>query len=156
MALSPLRELCERTGCAVLVIAHVVKQFNKYAPLSAVGGSGGGLAGACRAIYAVGMNPDDRDERIMAQLKCNIAEPRASVAYELDVREFDDGVTAPILVPRGESDVTAGAVLAGGGRERATKRDAAAEWLKNYRYAAGQPIPARQIREDGERQASPG
>lgn len=152
-ALTPLAAMCEELGCTYLVIAHVVKSIPANAePLQAVGGSGGGLAGACRVMYLLGRSPEDAEERILAPLKCNISAEPSSLSFELDSHSWDDGVDAGLLVYRGESDLGARAVLdASRPPADPTKREEAAEWLEDYLRAAGQPVLQRQIIEDAVR-----
>ena len=87
-ALSPLADIAERTGCAIVLISHTIKSVRSGAhPLDAIGGSGGGLRAAARVAYIFGVNPEDADERVLAPAKSNIGPERKSFLFELDVVE---------------------------------------------------------------------
>jgi RecA/RadA recombinase len=154
-ALSPLAQLAEETGVAVVMVGHVIKSVSRGThPLAMIGGSGGGLAGAARMIYMLGPNPHDEDERVMVCVKSNLREPPKSIAFELDSVEIAGVGEHGTLIFRGEVDVTARELITaeGGAKKPAAKRSAAAEFLVNYlRFG---PRPAGEVREDGNSTAS--
>lgn len=131
-AIGPLVEFADEYDVAVLFISHTIKKIDPKAdPLAAIGGSQGGLGAMCRCAYVWGYAPDDEDERILAHLKCNIASRRTSLRFEMDVRSFDDGISAPFLTYLGEDPkLRASAIFnaqpIGAKPERL---EAAAEWI---------------------------
>lgn len=154
--LTPLRSLAERSRCSILALAHLIKSVPRNAhPLQAVGGSGGGFAGACRVLYAFGRSPDDRDERVLAPLKCNVAQPPPSLRFELDVIGLDielNGQVVEIEAPQlnlvGVTQVTADQLIIPQAPTlpRPEKLAKAAEFLVHYlRFG---PRPKREIVED--------
>lgn len=132
-ALGPLVEYADETDLAVLCVTHSIKKVDPKAdPLAALGGSQGGLGAMARTAYAWGYSREDEDERVMSQLKCNIASRRPSLAYELDVKVFEDGISAPYTTFLGESKQKALTTLTclPSGSDPA-KVEAAAEFLVN-------------------------
>jgi AAA domain-containing protein len=158
--LSPLGKVLERTGCSCVIVAHTTKRIAKSGhPLEAIGGSGGGLAGAARVIYVFGLNPDDPDERVLASVKANVLKP-VSMAFEVDEHEVKVGGTGNSTVPKlvlvnDDCKVSARKVLSDAGGEasqahgNAVKRAVAAEWLTSYLMFGARP--ANDVREDGAR-----
>jgi AAA domain len=148
-ALSPLAQLAEETGAAIVMIGHIVKATSRSAhPLALVGGSGGGLAGAARMIYLLAPNPLDEDERVLACIKSNLREAPKSLAFEIDVEAVAGVGEHGRLVPCGEVDVSAKQLVPTevGAKKPAAKRSAAAEFLVNYLRFGSRP--AGDVRED--------
>lgn len=154
-ATTPLSELAEKTGCAILITEHALKKVSKNAhPLTAIGGSGSGLPAAARMAFIFGVNPDDGDSRILACVKHNITQKPQSLQFEVDVDEQEVSGDQPYLVAKGETEFDAMRLLViekdgsvTGGRP-ADKRAAAAEWLTNHIWTAGSPVKAGQVLED--------
>lgn len=159
--LSPLTALAAQYGFAVVAIHHTVKNAPGVGhPLRAIGGSGGGLPGAARAVYVFGINPSDSDERILAPVKFNLGPPPRSCRFEMDDHEFVIGKgedaelihTGRLLYISGRSRVTAtqllmtGAPGFGSAMKSPAKRERAAEFITLY-LAAG-PRPVDELRED--------
>jgi hypothetical protein len=91
-ALTPLKQMLERTGCTVVFVDHLRKKVPKNAHvLEAFAGGGSGLTAAARWLYAFGPNPEDPDERILAPAKVNNGQSKTSVSYTVD---YDDVVLA--------------------------------------------------------------
>jgi len=80
-ALTPLKEMAERTGCAVIAVRHL----NKSVGLKAIqrGGGNMGLVGVARAGAFFATDPDDKRRRVMAQLKKNVAGEAQSLLYRI-------------------------------------------------------------------------
>jgi hypothetical protein len=80
-ALSPLANLGERTGAVILLVRHL----NKTGGAKAVyrGGGSIGIIGACRSAWLIGRHPSDDRQRVLAQIKNNLAKPQPSLGYEL-------------------------------------------------------------------------
>lgn len=70
-ALTPLVELAQRTGCAVLAVMHLNKRQG-VAALYRAGGSIG-FVGLARTAMMLGRDPDDPERRVLAQAKNNLA-----------------------------------------------------------------------------------
>jgi hypothetical protein len=103
-ALGPLVEYADLNDVAVVCVTHSIKKVDlKADPLAALGGSQGGLGAMARAAYVWGYSVEDEDERVLAQLKCNIAARRKSLSFEMDVKTFEDGISAPYLTYLGET-----------------------------------------------------
>ena len=70
-ALTPLVELAQRTGCAVLAVMHQ----NKRQGVAAMYRAGGsiGFIGLARTAMMLGKDPNDPERRVLAQVKNNLA-----------------------------------------------------------------------------------
>jgi AAA domain len=154
-ALTPLAQVAEETNAAILLLHHPIKNPAASAhPLLAVGGSGGGLAGAARVAYLWGRSPDDQDERVLACVKSNLGPEAKALAFELDTHEFDDIGDIPRLIPVGESEVTPQALLGANqatGKKAPEKLARACEFLCGY-LRLGPRAPA-EIKEDAQQHA---
>jgi len=84
-ALTPLRDMAERTGCAVIAVRHL----NKSVGLKAIqrGGGNMGLIGVARAGAFFATDPEDDARRIMAPHKSNLAEKAPSRLYRITSAE---------------------------------------------------------------------
>lgn len=83
-ALAPLARFAEEHGVAVLVIRHLTKAASGRAIVA--GGGSIAIAAAARSVIAVHTDPDhpeDASARILASVKCNLAERPASLAFRL-------------------------------------------------------------------------
>ena len=80
-ALTPIRDMAERTGVAVIAVRHL----NKSIGLKAIqrGGGNMGLIGVARAGSFFAEHPDDDQLRIMAPHKSNLAEKPPSLSYRI-------------------------------------------------------------------------
>src|SRR5215211_9308791 len=80
-ALTPLREMAEQTGCAVVCVRHL----NKSVGLKAIqrGGGNMGLIGVARAGSFFAEHPDNDRLRVMAPHKSNLAEKPPSLSYRI-------------------------------------------------------------------------
>lgn len=153
------KEVLEPTGCAAVILAHTTKKIAKNAhPLEAIGGSGGGLVGASRAVFVFGPNPASPEERILASAKSNLG-GATSIAFEMDEDEIHVGkltFSAPRLVLTDpDAGVSAGRVLswnpdADENEADPIKTAVATEWLTSYLMFGARP--AIDIKEDGVRQ----
>lgn len=157
--LSPLAAMLARTGCAAICVAHVNKHTSKKAhPLSAIGGSGGGLVGASRSVFIFGKDPGDESIRVMAPAKFNLGPEPRGVAFDMESEEWRLGTgknekiirTGKLGLLSLEHPVTAQAILSGsdgdGDSDGGEKKAIASEWLTGY-LAAG-PMAAATVRQD--------
>jgi hypothetical protein len=80
-ALAPLASMAERTGAAIVLVRHL----NKVGGAKAVyrGGGSIGIIGACRSAWLIARHPTDDRQRVLAQVKNNLAKPQPSLGYEL-------------------------------------------------------------------------
>jgi hypothetical protein len=104
-ALTPLKQMAERTGAAVVLVRHLNKSPGGN-PLYRGGGSIG-IIGAARSGMVVGRHPDDDDLRVLAGQKNNLSLPPESLAYRIEAA--DNG--AARIVYEGVSEATAGQLL---------------------------------------------
>jgi hypothetical protein len=152
--IDPLTALIEETGTSVLIVEHALKRISANGDiLNVIGGSGSGLTAAARAAYVFGLDPNDDDHRVLAKAKFNIGPSPAPLDFTLDVDEQEIGEIPFLEVgeerdgfdpmsmftkPKGSNPV---------GRPP-DKRADAAEWLTNYIWAYGKPVPAGLLQED--------
>lgn len=153
--LSPLTELIEATGTAVLFIEHALKRVppNSH-PLNAVAGSSSGLPAACAMAFLWGTDPSNEEAKVLAPVKHNIRDKPAALAFEVDTVEVD-GIEdmVPMLMFDSETVIDPVRLVArepGSGKvgRPSDKRAAAAEWLTNYLAEAKVPVAAAKIQED--------
>lgn len=80
-ALAGLSNLADETGVAVLAIRHLNKSESGKAMYR--GGGSIGFSASARSVLLVGMDPGDpnRERRVLASVKCNLAAPQRSLAY---------------------------------------------------------------------------
>jgi len=162
-ALSPLAEMAERTGCAIVMITHTVKYVSARAhALTAIGGSGGGMTGAARAIFLFGVDPADSTQRALVPVKFNIGPKPMAMTFELDEIEFYDDrdriecVAGRLIVVSDSEQINPLSVLldpdtahvTGPGAE---KREAACAWLTTYLSLGDRPV--NEIKEDAIQQS---
>jgi hypothetical protein len=100
-ALSPLGNVAERTGAAVVLVRHL----NKTGGAKAVyrGGGSIGIIGACRSAWLIARHPSDEHQRVLAQIKNNLAKPQPSLGYEL----VSDAAGQPQVAWLGVVDIAA-------------------------------------------------
>jgi hypothetical protein len=154
LALTPLKQMCARTGCTVVFVDHLKKMARTSAggsPLEAFAGGGSGLVAASRQALIWGHSPDDADERVLVSAGANAA-GRKAMTYSLEVEKV-------VLAPRGgkykgrllvdiarvnlvskDAKYTATQVLRttsdtatpGGPDVNPTQKSVAAEWLTSF------------------------
>jgi len=104
---TPLAQLAERTGCAVLIIRHLNKGSSEN-PLYRGAGSIGIIA-AARIGLIVAQDPDDEDKRILATTKNNLSKNPGNLTYQ--VVENERGV--PYVQWLGENHQSIASLLSG-------------------------------------------
>ncbi len=141
-ALEPLVKMADRTGCAVVGLAH----FNKSASADALNLITGSRAfsAVARAVLAIARDDDAGDGScVMSQAKNNLGRlDLPSLRYVVESVEIptDDGpASVGKLVFTGESDRSVSDILgdAQGEREDRTERDEAVAWLTDYLIRQG-------------------
>jgi hypothetical protein len=152
--LTPLTELIESTGTAVLIIEHALKRVPKSGhPLDAIGGSGSGVPAASRTAFVFGRDPDDADRRVLAPAKFNIGPQPKALAFDIDTEDLETVGDVPYLEVDEEMMAFDPMRLFEGKaqpNEKKTgrppdKRAAAAEWLTTYLADAGGPVISLEI-----------
>jgi hypothetical protein len=80
-ALTPLARMAERTGAAVLVVRHLNKNTGGKAIYR--GGNSIGIIGTARSGLVVEEHPDNKDLRVFAVSKSNLAKKAVSLTYSI-------------------------------------------------------------------------
>ena len=121
--LSRLARIAEEFGCAVVLVRHLRKAGGSKAVYRGAGSIG--IIASARTGLLAACHPTDRDLRVLAVTKSNVAGPVPSLGYRVR-----DGVKggAPEVVWTGPADVDADAL--GRLSEELRPRDRAAEWLR--------------------------
>jgi len=147
-ALTPLRDMAERTGCAIIAVRHL----NKNVGLKAIqrGGGNMGLIGVARAGAFFATDPEDEKRRIMAQHKSNLAEKAPSLLYRITGAEVvHEGVSinTACIEWLGTSEYDANGLAADGNtpHERSELEDAK-EFLREE--LSGGPMWAKTVLKD--------
>ncbi len=78
---TPLAQLAERTGCAILMIRHLSRGTAGH-PLYRGAGSIGIIA-AARSGLIVAADPSDEQRRILAPTKHNLSQPASNLTYQV-------------------------------------------------------------------------
>ena len=120
-ALLPLAQLAEQLSFAHLLIRHL----NKTSITNSVyrGGGSIGIVGACRMGWLVGVDPRCSKQRVLAQVKNNLAPPQPSLGYEIVTRDHGP----PELKWLGPSPWSADEIVV---RRRPTEADRACAFLR--------------------------
>jgi AAA domain len=131
-ALNPLKDLAQAFQVAILLVRHL----NKSQAAKAIyrGGGSIGLVGLCRSALLAGENPDVRGERILTQIKNNLAKRQPAQAYDLYP---DKGTQAFAWL--GQREVTADQALL----HNVGQTPLAETIQKLKEYLAAGPVPAR-------------
>jgi AAA domain len=142
-ALTPLKQMAERTGAAVVLVRHLNKTPGGN-PLYRGGGSIG-IIGAARSGMVVGRHPDDEELRVLAGQKNNLSLPPESLAYRIVTA--DNG--AARIVHEGVSEATARQLLRVpvDEEEKSTLTEAKEFLISELR---AYPMSAKQIRKNAE------
>jgi hypothetical protein len=80
-ALLPLVQLARRRQCAFLFVRHLNKSGHSRALYR--GGGSIGLLAVCRSGWLIGSEPHDRERRVLAQTKKNLAAPQPNLAFSI-------------------------------------------------------------------------
>jgi hypothetical protein len=83
--LAPLADLAQRHGCAVLLVRHLNKYGRGRAVYRGLGSIG--LVGACRSAWLVAQRAEEPGQRVLAQVKNNLAGRQPSLAFEMTQSE---------------------------------------------------------------------
>jgi hypothetical protein len=124
-ATTPLTDLAQRTGAAVLLVRHL----NKSGELKAKYRGGGSIAftGAARAVLVVEEHPEQPGLMVLARVKNNLAKPVPSIGYRIATEELYE---CPLIVWQGVIHIDADTLLRGhDSRRDAEAREEAEELL---------------------------
>jgi Bifunctional DNA primase/polymerase, N-terminal/AAA domain/Primase C terminal 1 (PriCT-1) len=136
-ALTPLARMAEHTGVAVLVIRHLNKQQGGKALYR--GGSSIGIIGAARSGLVVETHPDNKDLRVLAMNKANLAEKAASLTYTITTAAND----AARVVWGSATDLNADDIL----NPDTSEIGKAMDWLKST--LRDMPLPQKTVMDEG-------
>ncbi len=76
---TPLAQLAERTGCAILIIRHLTKGTSDNALYRGAGSIG--IIAAARTGLLVAQDPSDENKRILATTKNNLSQRATNLSY---------------------------------------------------------------------------
>jgi len=125
-ATTPLADLAQRTGCAILLVRHL----NKQGDLKAKYRSGGSIAftGAARSVLVVEEHPEQPGLMVLARVKSNLAKTVPGIGYRVEEEPL---YKCPLIVWPGPVHIDADTLLRGRDSRRDTEvRDEAAELLR--------------------------
>ena len=111
--MSALADIAERQHCAIVLIRHLTKGARDKSIYRGQGNIG--ITAACRSALLVGADPDDRNKRAMAHIKCNLAPLGPTISYSIETGRFTWA---------GISDLTPERILAAEGQDDGRKTEA--------------------------------
>ena len=138
--LRQLQRLAEKTGVAFVLIPHTGKSGKSHAQQKILGSTG--IVAACRAVWGVFVDPDDKNVRLFAPVKVNFGYNHTAVSYRISVPdgrvEIIDGSIPDLTADDIESAQKAAR------REarslRPSKREECALWLWAVLMDGEQPV----------------
>ena len=145
-ALSPLANLAQESGAAILVVRHLRKSDD--GPAIYRGGGSIGIIGQARTGLLVAEDPGNSDNRILAVTKCNVAAKAPSLRFRFSTPGPDQPtLLAPKIDWLGEVQLSADELVhAAPGRRRHGPSDEATEFLKEV--LSDRPMPANWIKKE--------
>jgi len=147
--LKRLQRLADKTGVAFVLIQHTGKSGKSHAQQKVLGSTG--IVAACRAVWGVFVDPDDRHVRLFAPVKVNIGHNHTAVSYRISASgkvEIIDGSIPDLTADDIESAQQAARREAR--NQRPSKRDECAMWLWNLLFDGEKP--AKEVYELGKAQ----
>ncbi len=136
-SISRLAGLAQQHQCGCVGIGHINKNELSRDVLTRVIGSKGFTTGP-RSVLAVGVHPDDVQERILVLAKANLVDRHRVPALRFRIEErqvpHDDGgtiSTAKVVWLGEESGVDPNVIVRMPNDEERTERDEAADWLRD-------------------------
>lgn len=140
-ALAPLALMAQRTNCALVTVRHLNKSEGANALYR--GGGSIGIVGAARIGLLLAPDPDDREARVLAPTKSNLARLPASLQFRL---VSASGTDVARIQYEGISPYTADDLVAAGRPpSRGSQRDQAVALLRQA--LAGGPRSAVEVKE---------
>jgi len=79
--LTPLAQVAERLGCAILIIRHLSKRSSSNILYRGAGSIG--IIAAARMGLLVTPDPDDEQKRVFATIKNNLSKPAPNLTYQI-------------------------------------------------------------------------
>lgn len=135
-ALTPLKEIADKTNCAVVMVRHLTKRGGKH---SLYRGSGSiGIVAATRSALLIGKSPDEPHYRVLCHLKSNLGPLAPSLLFE----PVDLGGSV-VIEWRGECEYTADDILSPTSKNEG-KLSAAMSFLTTT--LEGGPVPQKEIK----------
>jgi archaellum biogenesis ATPase FlaH len=133
---TPLAQLAERTGCAILIIRHLNKGNSDNILYRGAGSIG--IIGAARIALLVAHDPEDEQKRVLATTKNNLSKMASNLTFQ--IVENERGV--PHIQWLGENQYTPSALLRNG-QNLSFERQEILRVLKS----ASDPLGAKEIAE---------
>ncbi len=134
--LTPLGQLAERTGCAILIIRHLNKGSSDNILYRGAGSIG--ITAAARICLLVAHDPDDEQKRVFATIKNNLSKMACNLTYQ--VVENERG--APYIQWLGENHYVTSALLL-----QATSLSFERQEILGVLKEASTPLDAKEIAE---------
>ncbi len=141
--LAPLGLLAQKTGVAIVLVAHQRKSAASHADDTVLGSRA--FTGIARSVLHLMRDPDDDERRLLLPGKSNLARPADGLAFRID------GDPPRLVWEEGTVAATADAVLAahaGGGSGTSSALDEAKEWLRDTLIDG--PVPAVEVKNQAE------
>lgn len=142
-----LQRLAEKMEVAFVLIQHTGKSGKSHAQQKVLGSTG--IVAACRAVWGVFVDPDDKDVRLFAPVKVNFGYNHTAVSYRIvspgGKVEIIDGSIPGLTADDIESAQQVARREARS--QRPSKRDECAMWL--WTVLAGGEKPVKKIYELG-------
>lgn len=128
--LTPLCQVAERTGAAILFVRHLNKTNGKQAIYR--GGGSIGITGIMRSAMLIGRHPHDRDKRVLSMVKNNLEKEPKSLQFSLG--EGDGGT---VVNWEGAIDLVANDLVGD------VKSESPRDWLREF--LADSPATAEEV-----------
>jgi len=144
--LSPMAELAEQLGVAILVVTHLNKRIDTPAIYRAMGSQA--FVAVARAVWGVVLDNQEPDRRLLLPLKNNLVPGNAGLAFTIAEPGKIEWEPGPVTMTMDEA---LGA--AEPSRARSRKQDEAAAWLKGMLTKG--PVEAKAILAEGEQAGFP-
>jgi RecA-family ATPase len=134
--LTPLAQVAERTGCAILIIRHLNKGSSDNILYRGAGSIG--IIAVARIGLLVAHDPDDEQKRVFATIKNNLSKIAPNLSYQIDENEHG----APYIQWLGENHHAISTLLRPGSNQSYERQ----EILRALKDASG-PLDAKEIAE---------
>jgi len=144
--LKRLQRLADKTGVAFVLIQHTGKSSKAHAQQKVLGSTA--IVAACRAVWGVFIDPDDRNIRLFAPVKMNLGHHHTAVSYRISSSgkvEILDGSILDLTADDIESAQQAARREAR--NQRPSKREECVTWL--WEVLSDGEKPVNQIYELG-------
>jgi putative DNA primase/helicase len=141
-----LQRLADKTNVAFVLIQHTGKSGKSHAQQRVLGSTA--IVAACRTVWGVFVDPDDKDVRLFAPVKVNVGHQHTAVSYRITSGgrvEIIDGSIPDLTADDIESAQHAARREAR--NRKPSKRDECALWL--WDVLSDGERPAKQIYESG-------